>query len=107
MTSHKWHAVNGTRGVTRLITNTRGHPAPIPGEFMSQIIAQIDEEGFFNDRKDLEPGSDVRIINGPFAQSIAKIEASDSQGRLAVLLEIMGQAVRANISRSDVEPHSI
>ena len=74
---------------------------------MSQIIAQIDEEGFFNDRKDLEPGSDVRIINGPFAQSIAKIEESDSQGRLAVLLEIMGQAVRANISRSDVEPHSI
>lgn len=98
-----WRAVNSTRGVTRLIGDGRGVPVPLPEAFMAALIDRCDASGIFQNNQAFEEGSDVRIIAGPFAQSIAQIEKSDANGRLSVLLEIMGQTVRAHIPSGSVE----
>ena len=98
-----WRKLNATRGVSRIIGDGRGYPAPLPEAFMDQLLLRCDQDGLFAEASELELGSEVRIIHGPFAQQVAQIEASDAKGRLTVLLEIMGQAVRAHIPRSSVE----
>ncbi len=98
-----WHRLNHTRGVTRLVGDGRGRPVPLPSEFMSQLINQCDESGVFLDTQPLKVGSEVRIVKGPFADYFARIETNNPNGRVAVLLEIMGQAVRAYVPRASVE----
>ena len=100
--SGSWSSLNHTRGVTRLVGDGRGKPVALPQEFMSQLISQCDQDGVFSESQSLKPGDEIHVLTGPFAKSMAQIESSDSQGRLAVLLEIMGQAVRTYLPRTSV-----
>src|SRR6056297_1872092 len=43
-----WRRVNSTRGVTRLITDTRGRPAVMPKAFMSALLARCANGDLFH-----------------------------------------------------------
>lgn len=101
--STTWAALNGTRGLTRLITDTAGRPAIMPREFMAAMLARCDQSGLLASPDEFEAGDEIRILNGPFADTIARIEAADSKGRLEILLDIMGRAVRTHLPSTAVE----
>lgn len=98
-----WRALNSTRGLTRVITDTRGYPAIVPQEFMSALLARCDQSEMFAAAAPLQAGDEIRILSGPFADTITQIEAANSQGRLEILLDIMGRAVRTHLPASAVE----
>jgi transcriptional antiterminator RfaH len=50
-----------------------------------------------------EPGEDVRVVVGPFADLVAKVEAAPEKDRIFVLLDMMGRTVRAQLSGADLE----
>jgi transcriptional antiterminator RfaH len=52
----------------------------------------------------LSEGQRVRILSGPFADSVARLEQLDETGRLKVLLEMMGTAVPVALDRSVLAP---
>ena len=70
---------------------------------MAALLAG-DADGAESDSTALfEPGEDVRIIIGPFADLVAKVEAVPEKDRIFVLLDMMGRTVRAQLSGADLE----
>ncbi|WP_171101947.1 transcription termination/antitermination protein NusG [Ruegeria sp. HKCCD7255] len=101
--SARWQVINNTRGVNRLITDARLNPAPIPPDFMTALRARCDAEGVLQPDRGLAPGDTVRIFSGPFSGELSRIEKLDQHQRLQVLIQILGRAVRATVSRDVVE----
>jgi len=46
----------------------------------------------------------VRILSGPFANFVGKLERLDAAGRIRVLLDMMGTAVPVALRRSAICP---
>lgn len=95
-----WRSINGTLGVRRLIGGESTRPEPMPESAMHQILSRC-RNGIVTQLVDrFEPGGTVRILTGPFAESLAEIESLDDKGRVRVLLDILGGAcsVRVNLS---------
>ena len=52
----------------------------------------------------LRPGSEVRLIDGLFAESQGIIDRTDGDRRVAVLLELLGREVRVFVPAAVVAP---
>ena len=52
----------------------------------------------------LEIGQKVRIVSGPFADTLCRLAHLDDRGRVRVLLEIMGIEVATQLDRSAIAP---
>ncbi|MEM6889907.1 MAG: transcriptional activator RfaH [Pseudomonadota bacterium] len=98
-----WRAINSTYGISRLVSLSGGHPTKVPEELMSALFARTDNQGLLSAPDDLMPGQTVRIIAGPFAQSIAEISALKPNDRVGLLMELMGRSVRTEVSARHVE----
>jgi transcriptional antiterminator RfaH len=95
--SAPWRRINATLGVARLLTTPSLQPATVPPGFMAGLQARCDADGRVKPPDSLAPGDLVRIRTGPFADAVTRIESLDRDGRVGVLLEVMGQAVRVSV----------
>lgn len=91
-----WRAVNSTYGITRLV-NFGKQPTPVPLDLVSTLMLRCDREGKLMPPKLLEPGDEVMVTKGPFAEFIAKIESIAPDRRVWVLMEIMGGGTRVAV----------
>ncbi|MDA7963538.1 transcription termination/antitermination NusG family protein [Ruegeria sp.] len=98
----RWQAINATRGVSRLITDGRLNPTPMPADFMSGLLDRCDPNGLLQTPDHLNPGDHVRILSGPFAGLVSRIEHLDQQERLHLLLQIMGRQVQTILPTKSV-----
>lgn len=89
----RWRSVNGTLGVTRLVTDGV-MPIPLPTGLVEELIAMTEELGAISLDRTLEPGERVRFLSGPFADIIGKLLTLDDTGRALVLVEILGSPRR-------------
>lgn len=96
-------AINGTRGISRLVTFGQQAPQPLPEELILGLKARCDENNCFLPPNDLKAGERVRAISGPFVDFIAQIESVPDETRVGVLFEIMGRSVRTVMPRTGVE----
>ena len=94
----RWRSVNGTFGVQRLVM-AADRPVPVPSGVVETLMQSVDEGGNLTFASALEPGSRVRLASGPFADSLGILNSLDASGRVEVLLELLGGAVRV---RTDV-----
>jgi len=99
----RWRAVNGTFGVSRLVT-AGDLPQPVPGSVIETLSALADSDGVVRFRSELRLGQTVRLLNGPLADAIGSLERLDDNGRVSVLLNIMGGRIRATVSAADLAP---
>jgi transcriptional antiterminator RfaH len=98
----RWRSVNGTIGVSRLVMG-RDLPAPVPHGVVETFLDHLDENGLCRLDRDLQRGQAVRVIAGPLADAIGRLIDLDGNGRVRVLLEIMGGQVVTNLARSTLE----
>lgn len=98
-----WRAINSTYGVARLVSLRQGKPTTVPADFIAELHRRTDNNGMLCAPENLKPGDKTRIIAGPFAQQIAEIEAIDGKDRVVLLMQIMGRAVRTQVSASQLE----
>ena len=98
----RWRAVNGTIGVSRLIMG-RDRPTPVPHGVVESIMGYVDGQGIARFDRDLVEGQAVRIKDGPLAEAVGRLVRLDSNGRVRVMLEIMGGAVQTSVDRSALE----
>ncbi len=87
-----WQAVNGTHGIARLVTGDPRAPRPLPRDFMAALLAQCDEAGLMASPDTLAVGDRVEMTDGPFAALVGRIVALDRDGRVRVMMEILGGA---------------
>ena len=69
---------------------------------MAALVSRFTPEGLIRPPEVLSPGDLVRIQTGPFADVVTRIESLDRDGRVGVLLEVMGQAVRVTMAAGTV-----
>ncbi|MEM6741502.1 MAG: transcription termination/antitermination NusG family protein [Pseudomonadota bacterium] len=98
-----WRPVNGTFGVVRLVMRDAVTPQPVPEAVMAELLARTGKDGMLLPPINLVPGETVRLQAGPMAGLLAQVEQLDGPGRVRVLLELMGQAVRATLPSAYVE----
>ena len=90
-----WRAINSTYGVAKLVALEGDRPTPVPGGIIAGLRARIAEDGAFMPARDLAVGDVVRLVAGPFANAIARIDAVPERDRIFVLMEMMGTLVEA------------
>jgi transcription elongation factor/antiterminator RfaH len=97
----QWHSVNGTFGVTSLVSNGM-HPRPVPHGVVESLIALSDADGFINLGDALKLGGRVRVLTGPFADLIGELVRFDGAQRVRVLLQLLGGVAAVSIGRGDL-----
>ncbi len=98
-----WRTINGTFGVVRLVTLDRNKPTQVPGPFMAALLARCDGDIWTPDSVAFAPGTAVRMVAGPFTNTLARIESVPDSDCVYVLLDMMGRAVRARVTLQDLE----
>ena len=99
----RWSPVRSTVGVLRLLTQD-GRPVPVPVGIVEALIGSTDGDKITRLDNGLCEGQRVRILCGPFADSVGKLEHLDAAGRVKVLLDMMGTAVPITLDRSVLAP---
>jgi transcription antitermination factor NusG len=99
----RWRSVNNATGIASLIMGAE-QPMSVPRGVVEALIARRESSGTIRLDRDLEVGEKVRIVSGPFAETLCRIEHLDDRGRVRVLLEIMGGQVVAQLQRSALRP---
>jgi transcription elongation factor/antiterminator RfaH len=99
----RWRSVNGTFGVVRLVMGGE-RPQPVPCGVVEGLLALTDETSLLSRDRDLAKGQAVRVVAGPFASVLGCLDRLDDNGRVRVLLDIMGGQVPALLDRSLLEP---
>ncbi len=104
-TRDRWRPINGTLGVDRLLT-CAGAPQPVPYGMVESLILSADEDGTGQFEFPLHVGQSVKVLAGPFADLIGRLDRLDDKDRVSVLLELMGGVVRVALPRTFVAPAS-
>jgi transcriptional antiterminator RfaH len=101
LSKHRWRSINGTFGVASLIMGAE-QPTAVPPGVVEALVASCESRGVVRLDDSLEIGQKVRILSGPFAETICRLADLDDRGRVRVLLEIMGMEVAAQLDRSAI-----
>jgi transcriptional antiterminator RfaH len=103
LSKHPWRSVNGTFGVASLIMGAE-RPRPVPPGVIEALVASSESCGAVRLDCRLEIGQKVRVLSGPFAETLGRLAHLDNRGRVRVLLEIMGMEVATQLDCSAVGP---
>ena len=101
LSKQRWRSINGTFGVASLIMGAE-QPTPVPPGVVEALVASCESRGAVRFDDGLEIGQKVRILSGPFAETICRLAHLDDRGRVRVLLEIMGMEVATQLDRSAI-----
>ena len=101
--SHPWRRVNGTYGVSRLVS-FGDVPRPLPRDLVENFRRACRCSDVLEPSRTLTPGDEVEILSGPFSQFIARIEALSPGDRVWALIDMMGQETRVALSAAQVAP---
>ena len=101
----RWRAINSTFGVSHLVC-VGDEPVAVPHGVVEEIRSREDGDGYVTIglAAGLRPGSEVRLIDGLFAESQGIIDRTDGDRRVAVLLELLGREVRVFVPAAVVAP---
>jgi transcriptional antiterminator RfaH len=99
----KWRSINGTRGVSRIVAN-RERPVPVPLGVVEAIRDRLNIDGTINWSSSLEVGQFVRIADGPFTDLVGTLEHLGPDGRVRVLLELLGRPVSVSLHQESLIP---
>jgi transcriptional antiterminator RfaH len=99
----RWRSINGTLGVDRLLMYG-GEPQAVPTGVVESLIASTDTQGNVRFDFHLREGQSVKVTAGPFADLIGQLERLDDNGRVRVLLDILGGKVRVTLPHGFLAP---
>lgn len=96
-----WNSINATRGISQTVT-LDGIYRPVSNSVIKALQDRCDEDGFLRRLHDIEAADRVKIERGPFAEFICTIEKIEDDQRAWVLIDILRQQTKAEVSLNDV-----
>ena len=96
-----WQSVNGTRGISKAVT-LDGVYRPVYTDIIEGLRYRCDEHGVFQRLTDIVSGDRIKIEKGPFADFICKVDQIKDGQRAWVLIDLMQQQTRAEVSLDDL-----
>ncbi len=105
MNDETWHLVKDTPNVSGFIGGTSDKPFPLTEKEVDAIMNRMEEGAESPKPRTLyEVGEEVRVIDGPFADFNATVEAVNyEKSRLKVSVEIFGRATPVELEFYQVE----
>ena len=101
LTRDRWRSINGTFGVSAIITD-RERPIPVPAGIVEALQDRL-ATGAAAVRDDgLQVGQRVEVMVGPFASFVGELERFEGEERVRVLLQVMGAKAPVALSRNAV-----
>jgi transcriptional antiterminator RfaH len=88
-------AINATRGISKLVA-LGPEPAAVPHDLIEALRLRFSPAPEVA-APDFAPGDHVQILEGPLADFVAEVEATASEGRVYLLIELMGRATRVAV----------
>jgi transcription elongation factor/antiterminator RfaH len=98
----RWRSVNGTIGMSYLVT-TRDHPCALPVGFVEELRRLSDGDVVASSPPSFAPGDTVSVRAGPFAGHIGKLVSVGPNGRIAMLLDMLNGSVRLTVAHELLE----
>lgn len=95
-------SINSTIGVSRIVS-FGNNPAIVPNDLISELALRCDKMGKIMPLQNFIVGKKVEVINGPFTNFIGTIENIETNQRLYLLLNYMGQKTRIKVQKNDIE----
>jgi transcription elongation factor/antiterminator RfaH len=99
----RWLSVRSTVGVSDLFV-CDGRPIPVPVGIVEALIERTDERNLTHLDAELAKGQSVRMLRGPFTDMVGTLERLDENGRVRVLLDMMGSQIPVVLHRSVLSP---
>lgn len=99
----RWRAVDSSFGVRALVKSGEA-PAAMPVGCVETLMAMADERGRVSFTSTLREGEDVTFMAGPFAGLMGRLHHLDAQGRVTVLLDLLGRATTIRGNARDLRP---
>ena len=98
-------AANHTLGVRRILASANGAslPRPLPDAFVDALRAECDRDGIVQARGRLEPGDRLAVVSGPLRGLVAEVLTLSEDGRVKVLLDLLGRPVIAEVARQQLD----
>lgn len=105
MNDYTWQLVRSIPRVMGFIGGTPDKPAPISQKEAERILNRVQETADKpRHRKEFQPGEEIRVTEGPFADFNGTVEEVDyDKGRLKVSVLIFGRATPVELEFSQVE----
>ncbi|MCF7925144.1 MAG: transcription termination/antitermination protein NusG [Candidatus Izimaplasma sp.] len=104
VTDDSWFVVRNTPGVTGFLGSSGGgtKPVPLPPEEINPILKKC---GLMEmPTIDVAVGESVKVITGPFANQVGKVDEIDEEKReLRVLVDMFGRQTPVELSFDDIE----
>ena len=95
---HRWRSINSTRGVVGLIMQG-DQPKPVPCGVIETILQYVNPDGTLSTARLFGMGQPVRIESGPLADVVGRFERCEPDGRIRVLVELLGRVVSVVLNR--------
>lgn len=91
----RWRRINGTRGVSYILTHENDRPAHIAAELIDALKARETEEGLIPHTQSVPfiKGDSVVITEGVLKDQTVTFEGLDDKGRVHLLLKLLGKEV--------------
>jgi transcriptional antiterminator RfaH len=99
----KWHKINNTYGVSRLVT-FNSILKSIPTTFVDSLMKRYDLSGKLLPMQKLKKGDQVKVLKGPFANFIATVETYETDQRIWILMDLMGRKTKIQTPSDALHP---
>jgi transcription elongation factor/antiterminator RfaH len=99
----RWRSVLGTQGVSNLIMEGE-RPKPIRPGVVETLLAAADQAGLIGRPPELRIGAAVRLQTGPLAGLVGELLTLDDNGRVSVLMSLLGSPTIVRSTRLGLVP---
>lgn len=99
----QWSKIRGTFGVSHLMMDG-DRPRSVPHGVVESLLDLSDSGGVISLGPAMMPGQMVRVATGPFAGLVGKLSALDDDGRVKILLDVLGAEVLVSAQRVGLVP---
>ena len=96
-----WKSVNGTRGISKSVT-LDGVYRSINPLIIQGLKNRCDKNGVLQRLNDIVASDRVKIERGPLSEFICTVEQIKDDQRAWVLIDILQQQIRAEVSLNDI-----
>ena len=96
-----WTSINSTRGISKAVT-LDGIYRPVSTHIIEGLQSRCDEHGVLRQLNDIVAADRVKIERGPFAEFVCTVEQTKDDQRAWVLIDLLQQQTRAEVSLDDV-----
>jgi transcriptional antiterminator NusG len=101
MSDESWYVVRNTPGVTSFV-GSGNKPVPLQESELRSILKQVKQEPQI--RVEFQLGESVRVVDGPFADFLGKVdEINPEKGKLKVLVNMFGRETPVELDLLQVE----